>query len=113
MFDPESVRQRKVLRKLPYDFHYRYESTGPNGIETLRHMVTDWEVGALYWNCYSKYGSNWEAKFREKLEIDMSTKDMIFLMGTVHRFPDRWLIVGLIYPPKRQRSAAEQLTLQL
>jgi hypothetical protein len=24
----------------------------------------------------------------------------MFLMGTIHRFPDQWLIVSLIYPPK-------------
>lgn len=24
----------------------------------------------------------------------------MFLMGTIHRFPGQWLIVGLIYPPR-------------
>jgi hypothetical protein len=24
----------------------------------------------------------------------------MFLMGTIHRFPNQWLIVSLIYPPK-------------
>jgi hypothetical protein len=26
--------------------------------------------------------------------------DLMFLMGTIHRFPNQWLIVSLIYPPK-------------
>jgi hypothetical protein len=24
----------------------------------------------------------------------------MFLLGTIHRFPNQWLIVSLIYPPR-------------
>ena len=47
------------------------------------------------------YGDDWQGKMREKLETQFATLDLSFLMGTVHRFPDQWLIVGLVYPKKK------------
>jgi hypothetical protein len=35
----------------------------------------------------------------------------VFLMGTIHRFPNQWLIVSLIYPPKQQTSEPLQQSL--
>jgi hypothetical protein len=100
LFDSEEARSRPPLRKLPYTFHYRYECQSPNGVQEHRHMITDWEAGALYWNCYHRHGSLWEKPFRQQLEENFSQKDVFFLMGTMHRFPDQWLIIGLIYPPR-------------
>ena len=108
LFDSDEIRNRPPLRKMPHDFHYRYESNG----QLYRHKITDWEIGALYWNCNKDYGSNWENKFRQKLEEEFPTKkDLIFLMGTVHRFPDQWLIIGVVYPPKQTPEIALQGTL--
>src|SRR5204863_7444357 len=90
------MRDRIILRKLPFDFYYEYIS----GENVDKHKLVDWEVGALYWNCVHRYGEKWEEFFRQKLEAEFAAKDLFFLMGTIHRFPDKWLIVGLIYPPK-------------
>ena len=91
---------RPLLKKLPAGFYYRYEIETAEGLEIKRHKITDWEAGALLWNCVQSHGSNWEEPFRQKLETEFAAKDLMFLMGTIHRFPDQWLIVGLIYPPK-------------
>jgi hypothetical protein len=111
LFDSKEMRDRIVLRKVPFDFHYRYIS----GENVYKHKLIDWEVGALYWNCLHRYGENgWQAAFRQKLETEFATKDLFLLMGTIHRFPDKWLIVGLIYPPKQQPTpGSEQLGLEL
>ena len=61
----------------------------------------DWEIGALYRNVQRKHGDNWEAVFRAKLEQNLPSKDLMFLLGTIHRFPHQWLLISLIYPPKR------------
>jgi hypothetical protein len=98
LFDTPEVRGRAPLRKLPLDLHYRYEIETAEGVETLRHKITDWETGALYWHCHGK--PNCHALLRQRLESEFSQKDLLLLMGTIHRFPDQWLIVGLIYPPK-------------
>ncbi len=114
LFDTVEIKKRQPLRKLPYDFHYRYECTTANGSEVNTHKLTDWEIGALYWKCISAYGPNgWESKFRHRLETEFSQKDLLFLMGTIHRFPDHWLIVGIVYPPKPAPGAAKQLGLSL
>ena len=100
LFDTDEMRARPLLRKVPVDFHYRYQCETPDGTIERRHMITDWEAGALYWNCVQSHGPNWEQPFRQKLEASFAQKDLIFMMGTMHRIPYRWLIISLIYPPK-------------
>jgi hypothetical protein len=99
LFDESDAKRLRTLKKLPFDFHYRYTCVAGGEARTHRHKIADWEAGALYWNC-RKYGEGWEAKFRAKLEGELPTHDLTFLMGTIHRFPDQWLIVSLVYPPK-------------
>jgi hypothetical protein len=104
----EADRDLRLLRKLPFDFHYRYECTSPNGVQFYRHKIVDWEVGALYWNVFRKHGSKWEPPFRAKIAEHLPAQDLHFLMGTIHRFPDQWLIVSLIYPPRQLPDAPDQ-----
>ena len=113
LFDNNAVRSRPPLEKLPYDFHYLYEDESSVRDTVLKHKITDWEVGALFRHCYGRHGDQWEAPFRQKLEDDFSKKDLLFLMGTVHRFRDQWLIVGLFYPPHQPKNRQEQLALAL
>lgn len=73
-----------------------------------RHKIVDWEIGALYWNMRRDHGAGWEVPFRKKLESTLPAGDLMFLMGTIHRFPDQWLIVSLIYPPKHPTTEVRQ-----
>lgn len=99
-----------TLRKLPFAFYYRYECIGPDGIsEQYRHKIVDWEAGALFWRCFREYPSEWEQKFRERMWDFMISRDLIFLMGNIHRFPAQWLIVSLLYPPTLQESQQSDL----
>lgn len=100
--DVDAKRQVKELRKVPFDFYYRYACDTPDGEKEHRHKIVDWEAGALYWNCRESHGVGWEAPFRAKLEGQLGTKDLMFLMGNQHRFQDQWLIISLVYPPKRK-----------
>ncbi len=99
-FDAADAKSIAMLKKLPFEFHYRYECLGRNGPVEYRHKIVDWEIGALYWNVRRSQGGNWESALRAKFEDEFSTKDLMFLMGTIHRFPNQWLIISLIYPPK-------------
>jgi hypothetical protein len=98
----EAEQDINVLKKVPFDFYYRY--LDPSGAE-WRHKISDWEAGALYWNVVRNHGDDWHTPFREKLARDLLKKDLMFLMGTLHRFPEQWLIVSLIYPPKRLQQS--------
>jgi hypothetical protein len=110
LFDSEEMKNRFVLRKVPFDFHYEYIT----GDEVQKHKITDWEVSMLFWNCRRSHGPDWEAPFRQKLEIEFQKRDLFFLMGTIHRFPDHWLIVGIVYPPKPPSTpVARQIDLGL
>lgn len=107
----DEAKTLRLLKKIPFDFHYRYEcEVGGKNIE-YRHKLIDWEVGALYWNVRGKHGEEWEAPFRDQLEENLPAKDLMFLMGTMHRFPEQWLIVSLIYPPKQPPEVENQLPL--
>lgn len=113
LFDDESKRALTTLRKVPYAFHYRYECQINGVARTYRHKIVDWEAGALYWNCCRLHGAGWERPFRAKLEEQLAKAELMFLLGTIHRFPDQWLIVSLIYPPKRAEAATAQGALAL
>jgi hypothetical protein len=108
LFDESDAKKITTLKKLPYDFHYRYSCSVEGKTKEYRHKIVDWEIGALYWNVFREHGAAWERPFREKIEVRLPIADLQFLMGTIHRFPDQWLIVSLIYPPKQQVRASDQ-----
>ncbi|WP_281983067.1 hypothetical protein [Azonexus hydrophilus] len=107
LFDQDTEQKSlTLLKKLPFDFHYLYACESNGVITTHKHKLVDWEAGALFWNVHRK--PDWQALFRQKYLTEFSTKDLLFLMGTIHRFPGQWLIVGVIYPPKPRAAQAGQ-----
>lgn len=98
LFDQVNGKNKSVVAKIPFDFYYEYQTK--NGCKPIKHKIIDWEAGALYWKCIKKYGTDWENKFREKYENQFRNKDLYFLLGTQHRFPDQWMLIGIFYPPK-------------
>jgi hypothetical protein len=100
--DTEVKKMTQTLRKVPFDFYYRYTCETPEGEKVFKHKIVDWEAGVLFWHCRQSHGIEWEKPFRAKLELDLTGKDLMFLMGNQHRFQDQWLIISLIYPPKRK-----------
>jgi hypothetical protein len=107
LFD-ELAEQRslKLLKKPPYDFHYHYECEGLGGVALHKHKLVDWEAGALYWNVYRR--PDWQEAFRQKFLLDFAQRDLLFLMGTIHRFPDQWLIVSALYFPTLPPEVVDQ-----
>ena len=95
-----------ILRKVPYDFYYRYHHRTAVGIAERVHKIVDWEVAALFWNCHRLHGKGWEAPFRRKFEEDLNNRQLMFLVGNLHRFQNQWLIVSLIYPPRPAKETA-------
>jgi hypothetical protein len=108
LFDDADAKRIATLRKVPLDFHYRYACGIGDEPKEYRHKIADWEASALYWTCRQRYGDAWEKPFRAKLEEALPAADLMFLMGTIHRFPNQWLIVSLIYPPKPPSGQSRQ-----
>ncbi|MBA1292543.1 hypothetical protein G7025_04175 [Pseudomonas lurida] len=112
LFEEQEHASIKRLEKVPFDFHYVYECVTDGELRTHIHKIVDWEVSQLYRNVYRKHGAKgWELPFRQKLETHLPSKELMLLMGTIHRFPSQWLIVSLIYPPKRQKEDDHQIAL--
>ena len=112
LFDAaEAKKQVRELQKIPFDFYYRCMCHSADEEFEKKLKIVDWEIGALYWNCRKRYGAAWEQPFRVKLENDLQSKDLMFLLGNQHRFQDQWLIISLIYPSKREPQDDRQSVL--
>jgi len=86
------------LEKIPYSFayHFRCDESACSGHELT---CTDWELLETYRRWRRNYGANWENHFRQKFETEMMQRyDTYFYVGTLHYYPDNWIIVGLMYP---------------
>lgn len=107
LFDQDAEqRALKLLRKIPFDFHYIYECRTGGVTKTYKHKLVDWEAGALYWNVHRR--PDWQDAFRQRFLTDFTEKDVMFMMGTIHRFPNQWLIVSVLYPPKPHEELVGQ-----
>ena len=106
MFEtPTNNGQRKVIKKLPYKFSYRFFSEGD--IEPRKMMIEDWEIGALFWNCLYRTDGDEQAALklvRQKYFDEFMEKDLYLFVGTTHRFhnvaPNPFVIIGVFYLPK-------------
>jgi len=96
---------RAELEKVPFNFKYVFQCDEPK-CRGHRAMCTDWEMGASWHRWRNEYGNDWERKFRERYECDMvGRNDTHFYVGTVHKHPRNWVIVGLFYPPKTPQGS--------
>ncbi len=96
----------KPLRKLPYSFHYVFESEGSSKPHTA--MCEDWELGTLFLKESDRLGSEEAAaeSVKNKFlgELCRADKDTRFFMGT--RFPyNVWLVLGVFWPPKAEKPS--------
>lgn len=91
----------RALEKIPYNFKYdiRCDEDGCSGHQMT---CTDWEMCQSYRRWRTEYGDKWQSAFRQRYEDEMINRyDTHFYVGTVHQYPNTWIIVGLFYPPKQ------------
>jgi hypothetical protein len=87
------VRRFVPLEPCPHRFKYAYR------IDDGRREGTceDWETEATYFNWRNRYGEQRALSEMQRMFGDRyPTEGMAFAMGTHSRFPDRWLIVGVL-----------------
>ncbi len=99
--------QRRSIKKLPYDFKYKFLSEGDERPREL--TIRDWEIGTLFWKCLKQaQGDENEAKklVRKKyFDEFVEQKDILLFLGTTYEFHMRrvenpFIIIGVFYPPK-------------
>lgn len=90
------------LDLVPYSFRYEF-------IDDLgrkhKMKIVDWEIYQLYRKC--RYQVNWEDLIRQKYEVELPRKNIYFFVGTMHRWPQNWIIIGVYWPS----STASQLNM--
>jgi hypothetical protein len=112
MFEfPTQSGHKKLVKKLPYKFSYRFFTEGDK--EPRKLMIEDWEIGALFWNCLYKTDGDEQAALelvRQKYLGEFAEKDLYLFVGTTLKFhamsaPNPFVIIGVFYPPKSQQPA--------
>jgi hypothetical protein len=96
---------RQELEKIPFKFYYEFRcpETACNGHNV---MCTDWEMAQSYRSWKAEYGDQWQDKFRLRYESEMINKyDTHFYLGTVASHPNRWIVIGLFYPPIQPQAS--------
>jgi hypothetical protein len=87
------------LQKVPYKFVYSFTCDHAS-CRGHNMSCTDWEMGESWRSWKEKYGDDWKDKFLQRYEKEMiHEKDTHFYVGTIHRHPKNWIIIGLFYPP--------------
>lgn len=100
---------KKVVRKLPYKFYYKFYTEHDQ--KPRRMAIEDWEIGMLYWNClHHSSGDETIAKQKVKqkyFDEFVKTKDIYLFVGTTlehhHVSRNPFTIIGVFYPPKQQQ----------
>jgi hypothetical protein len=106
MFElPTQRGHKKLIKKLPYKFSYRFFSEDDR--EPRKMMIEDWEIGALFWNCLYRKDGNEQAAVelvKQKYLDEFAEKDLYFFVGTTKQYhnvsPNPFVIIGVFYPPK-------------
>ncbi len=85
---------QEALVPTPYEFRYDYET--PDGRKRTS-TCGDWEVSATFFKWKKKYGEDKALEFMAKTYgDDYPKRGVVFAMGTHSRYPDTWLLVGVI-----------------
>ena len=87
------ARKIASYRPCPYHFKYRYRTDDGERFGTCQ----DWETEATFFKWSQDYGKeNALDKIRDVFGVDWPKKGMTLAMGTHSRYPDTWLINGVI-----------------
>jgi len=85
----------------PYKFYYRYQTDDG----TFTGTCQDWETDATFFKWRSRYGEKGTLlKMRETFGDKYPREGMLLAMGTHSRYPDTWLINGIIRLPPLDQS---------
>ena len=99
LFDETDAKRISTLKKVPFDFHYRYACRVGDTLKSIGTRLRTGRWARSTGIVVRDMGMTGRRLSGTRSKRSLLT-DLMFLMGTIHRFPDQWLIVSLIYPPK-------------
>lgn len=87
------TKAQTPYKPCPYLFKYRYRTADGERFGTCQ----DWEIEATFFKWSSQYGETRALDdMRRRFGDEFPKKGLLFAMGTHSRYPDQWLINGLI-----------------
>jgi hypothetical protein len=93
--DQADMFMKAVLPYEPCPFQFRYRYHTDDGIR--EGTCQDWEIEATYYKWARVYGQTQALqKISQTFGIDLPRKGVLFAMGTHSRWPETWLINGVI-----------------
>lgn len=96
-------KRKNAIEVIPFDFRYRFFCHNEPLCPGHNYSIIDWEIGQAYRNWRHKYKP--EKLLLEKIEqrwlkiICSSKNDIYFFVGNMRRFPTKFMILGVFYPP--------------
>ena len=108
--DAGQAQYKRPIRKLPYNFKYKFLSEGDTNPRTL--SIHDWEIGALFWKSLRQTDGDEDAAkalVRQRyFDEFVPQKDILLFLGTTYEFHRRrvenpFIIIGVFYPTKTQQ----------
>lgn len=90
----------KTVKPAPFTLKFSYLCNDP-ACKGHTQSVIDWEVGASGYKRLQERGVKYaeNALHKQFIENPMS-KDLWFILGSVHKYPRQFMIIGLFYPDK-------------
>ncbi len=89
---------------IPYDFRYRFFCDNEPLCPGHNYSIIDWEIVQAYrdWRWKYKPESLLLDKIKERwlTSICANRNDVYFFVGNLKRFRDKFMILGVFYPPK-------------
>lgn len=87
-------KELAALEPCPYAFKFTYSDEQGGAHEST---CDDWETTAMFRNFSRQYGEEPAiAQMKQTFEKDYPARGMAFAMGTHSRYPDVWLLVGVL-----------------
>jgi len=97
-------KDKKAPEIIPYNFVYNFYCQNEPSCPGHKYTIIDWEIKQAYrsWRCDCTSDQELLNKIRDKWHIEMCSdrKDFYFYVGNMHRFKDKFMILGTFYPPK-------------
>jgi hypothetical protein len=97
-------KTKKAIEQIPFDFYYGFKCFGELNCPGHRLPIIDWEIGQAYRDWRYKYKDRdillEKIKERWLTRICAERNEVYFYVGNMQRFRDKFMVLGVFYPPK-------------
>jgi len=98
-------KQKNPLEKIPYVFRYSFFCANEKDCQGHTYPIIDWEIAQSFRSWRAQYKTT--EKLLEMIEkkwiglLCAPDRDTYFYVGNQLRFRDNFMILGVLYPPKK------------